>query len=67
MAKQENHNILESLKEAIVSDQHLFDRVVKIIRDTRTTTGQSLDDYMKKKETEEKDILEQRRRQSNMK
>ncbi|SMF59588.1 hypothetical protein [Pseudobacteriovorax antillogorgiicola] len=64
MTKEKNHNILESLKAAIIHDPHLLDRVLTIIRNTRSTTGQSLEDYMKQKEIQEKDIIEQRRRQS---
>lgn len=60
MSKDENHNVLESMKEAIIQDQHLYDRVMQIIRNVRSTTGQSLGDYMKGKEDDDKSVSEKR-------
>lgn len=58
-------DLLESIKASLLKDQHLMDQVLKIIRESRSKSGQTLDDYMKQKEFEEKDLIEQRRRQSN--
>ena len=64
MAKEENLNLLESMKEAIMKDPHLHDRVLAVIRQVRSTTGQSLDDYMKKKEDLENSVIEKRKRET---
>lgn len=61
MAKDENLNLLESMKEAIVKDPHLHDRVLEIIRHIRSTTGQSMNEYIKNKEFAEKDPIGMRK------
>ena len=42
MAK-ENHNLLESMKEAILKDPHLTDQILTIIRNARAVAGHDAD------------------------
>lgn len=66
MSKKENHNILESIREAIVKDPHLHDRVLTVIREIRETTGQTMEQYIQKKEEQGKGV-EGRRKKAKQK
>ncbi|NRA67099.1 MAG: hypothetical protein HRU19_21600 [Pseudobacteriovorax sp.] len=63
MSDNKSYDELAVLKEIIQADQHLLDRVVDRIRALRQTSGQSLNDYMKDKRSEENDIIQLRKRQ----